>query len=213
MKSFLELNRTKIAFAFKATSLILTLFFVLIFIITWIATGLLPELQLLSMIVLATSIVLPLLLLGMAYVVWLINRMIRNKSFNKKPFNQLDQIGFTISYINDNTKWHFTEETKEAKLNGYIIQFDTNASGDWQKTFEFKAFIKKIVIEEERYKTLEKKFKQDNIYFGIGGLIKKYYLKGIDNLSIDQLKIELINFVESLRAEGLEPSESRIGWA
>lgn len=56
-----------------------------------------------------------------------------------------------------------------------------------------------------KIKILEEKFKRQDIYFVYDGLIKVYDIKKTRNLTIEQLRIDLIAFVQALKSEELEP--------
>lgn len=112
MTGFLELNRHKIIFAFKVLSIT---FIILASIPLTIGlfSGELPDLLLLILILLSAVIGFPLLVITLGYLDWLSKQQSRLKAFSAQPFNQLDQLGFLESYLNDKTKWYFTEEIKE----------------------------------------------------------------------------------------------------
>jgi len=58
------------------------------------------------------------------YIVWLLNHKARQKAFSKIPFNEIEKIGFYKSYIDDSSKWSFTDEIKEGKFNGFTLRMD-----------------------------------------------------------------------------------------
>ncbi len=208
MTNFLEINRNKLRFALKAISLTFTLIVLIIFTILGVTKNEFPDWVLFVSILISSSIGLPIFVIGLAYIDWHSKIRIRNKAYNQQPFDELDQIGFTISYLNDKTKWYFTEEFKEIVINGYRIQCD--ARKESPNTIEFKAFVKHTKIEKEKFKTLDEKLRQEEIYFDFGGLIKKYNIKKKMNLTIEQLKIDLTQFVEILQHEEFEPDENRM---
>jgi hypothetical protein len=69
------------------------------------------------------------------YFVWLLNHKARQKAFSKIPFNEIERIGFYKPYIGDSSKWSFTDEIKEGKLNGFILRMDI--SKEESQTIEF----------------------------------------------------------------------------
>jgi hypothetical protein len=162
-----------------------------------------PDLLLFVSVLIGASIVFPIFIIGLAYIEWLSKRRIRNKAFSHCPFDELDKIGFTVSYLNEQTKWYFTEETKEVSINNYLIQCDVRRESP--NTIEFKAFVKHAAIEKETFKKLEAKFKSEEIYFDLGGLVKKYNIKKSSNLTIEQVKKDLTQFVQTLKREEFEP--------
>lgn len=211
MTSFLNINRHKLTFAFKATSGIFTLIIFTIIIIIGLTKNNYPNLDLLIIVILSASIGFPIFILGLAYIEWLSKRRVRKKALEYCPFDQLDKIGFTVSYLHEKTKWYFTEVTKEIKINGYRIQVDTKRESP--KTLEFKVFVQSPEIDEEAFKRLETKLKQDDIYFDFDGPVKKYNLKRPINLTAEQLKTDLTKFVEILKNEKFESTDRQNGRA
>jgi hypothetical protein len=203
MTDFLQINRQKLQFALKATSLTFTIIVLVIFTILGLTKNEYPDLLLFVSVLIGASIVFPIFIIGLAYIEWLSKRRIRNKSFSQRPFDELDKIGFTVSYLNEQTKWYFTEEAKEVSINNYLIQCDIRRESP--NTIEFKAFVKHLVIEKEKFKKLEAKFKSEEIYFDFGGLVKKYNIKKSRNLTIEHVKNDLTQFVQTLKREEFEP--------
>jgi hypothetical protein len=203
MTKFLDINRHKISFAFKAISLTLTIIVLVVFSIIGLTKNEYPNMLLLVKVLIGTSIVFPIFIIGVAYIEWLSKRQIRNKAFRQRPFDELDKIGFTVSYLYNKSKWYFTEETKELSINNYLIQCDIRRESP--NIIEFKTFVKHEEIDQERFKILEAKFKHQEIYFDFDGLIKQYNIKKTMNLTIGQVKTELSQFVQTLKEEGFEP--------
>lgn len=203
MRNFTDINRHKILFALKVSSITFTIIVLVVFAIIGLTKNEYPDLLLFIKVLAGASIVFPIFLVGLAYLDWYSKTQVRNKAFKQKPFNELDKIGFTVSYLYEKTKWYFTEETKELSINNYLIQCDVRR--ETPNTIEFKAYIKYKEIEEERMKTLVAKFKQQEIYFDFDGLVKKYNIKKAMNLTIEQIKSELTQFVQALEREKFEP--------
>ena len=202
-KRYAHINSQKLPFALKATSLTFTIIVLVIFTILGLTKNEYPDLLLFLSVLVGASIVFPIFIIGLAYIEWLSKRRVRNKVFRQRPFDELDKIGFTVSYINDKTKWYFTEETKEVSINNYLIQCDIRRESP--NTIEFKAFVKHTEIEKERFKSLNEMFKQEEIYFDFGGLVKKYNIKKTMNLTIEEVKTDLTQFVQTLKREKFEP--------
>ena len=116
MDTFISLNKSKLKFAFSATSLILLGLVSVILIIAYFSNGQ-PGIELLMTILLTAGVGFPIFIVLIAYLTWLYRRSLRRKLFAKAPFNQLENIGFSKSYLNIDTKWHFTEEIKEKIIN------------------------------------------------------------------------------------------------
>lgn len=205
MTTFLQINKHKLPFAIKVISLIFTIIVFGIYIMLVVSGKEYPDLITLICVLLGTSIIFPISIIGVAFLEWRNKRKIRNRAYSIPPFNELNKIGFTNSYLNKNSKWNFTEENKEITIDNYLITCDIKR--DSPNTILFKTFIKNCVIEKERFKTLETKFKQNDIYFDLNGLIKKYNIKKNMDLTIEQVEDDLNQFVIILKQENFEPDE------
>lgn len=115
----------------------------------------------------------------------------------------MENIGFHKAYIDNTSKWSFTDE-KEGTLNGFtlrmglskekgphIIEFDTPV--EWKK------------LDKSEFNCLTEKFKQHNVEFRIGSLIKQYDTRQQALQTVYELKQDLEQFTTLLRQEGFEP--------
>ena len=204
MDGFLKLNRHKLRFAFIATSLIF-LSLALIFLVIGYYNEQLPDIILLTTILLVAGIGFPIFIISIAYLEWLSKRRVRKRAFSKPPFNQLDKIGFSLSLINEKTKWFFTEESKESVINDFKIKCDITRENS--KTIQFKALVNYRQIDKDEFKHLEQHFKNHGIIFDFEGLVKMYDMKKPTIHSAQQLKSDLIKFTELLKKENFKPQK------
>lgn len=204
MNEFLKLNKHKLPFAFISTSLAF-LAIALVFLAIAYFNNQFPDLSLLIIILLVAGIGFPVFIIMVAYLEWLSKRRLRIKAFSVKPFDQLDKIGFTKSFINEKNKLYFTEETKEGIFNDFRIICDVTRKNP--KTIQFKALIKHKQIEEDDLKKLENQLKTQNIVFDFDGIIKMYNLKRLTIHSIIQLESDLVKFTELLKKQNFEPEK------
>ena len=204
MDGFLKLNRHKLRFAFIATSLIF-LSLALIFLEIGYYNEQLPDIILLTTILLVAGIGFPIFIISIAYLEWLSKRRVRKRAFSKPPFNQLDKIGFSLSLINEKTKWFFTEESKESVINDFKIKCDITRENS--KTIQFKALVNYRQIDKDEFKHLEQHFKNHGIIFDFEGLVKMYDMKKPTIHSAQQLKSDLIKFTELLKKENFKPQK------
>lgn len=207
MNNFLELNKHKFSFGLKLLSLSFTVLFVVIPIAVSIANGTYPTWTLFICVLLFGSVIFPLFLTGIVYLTWLNKIWVKKKALNRRPFDELDRIGFATAYINEKSKWNYTEEIKEIVIDGYRIQF--NVIMGFPSNIEFRALVKYPTVERERFTAFEASFKEDRIYLDIDSLVKVYSPKKEDNLTIEQLKAELIQFAQMMRLENFEPLDRK----
>jgi hypothetical protein len=205
MRKFLELNRWKLRFAFTTTSLILLVPLSIIWIVAYINESL-PDLQLLVIMLFTAGFALPGFILLLGYLTWLHKSITRKKALSKIPFNQIENLGFYKSLINDQTKWHLTEEIKQGMINGFILRFDI--APDKSHVIQVEAPVEWQQIDKRKYNRLSKKFKRFNIEFRIGSLVKQYNTRRINVRSIAELQKDLEQFTEILEIEGFRPKKS-----
>src|SRR5688572_7772169 len=117
MDTFLELNRHKLTFTFIRISLVLLGLVSIVLAIAYFTRNFPNGLSLFA-ILLTTGICFPIFIMLVGYLIWLLNHRARKKAFSKAPFNQIESIGFYKSYVDGSSKWAFTDEIKEGKLDG-----------------------------------------------------------------------------------------------
>lgn len=209
MNTFLELNRQKLKPLFFRISLVLLGLVLLIFLIAFWATGNLPNGQLLLSIILATGIGFPLFIMLLGYLTWLLNHKARQNAFSKTPFDQIENIGFYKAYIGNASKWLFTDEMKEGKLNGFAFRMDL-AKEKGRHFIEFDIPVEWKKLDKSEFKRLTEKFKQHNAEFRIGSIVKRYDTRQEALQTVSNLKQDLELFTTLLRQEGFE-AKSRYG--
>lgn len=208
MDTFLALNRDKLKFIFVQLSLVLLGLVSIVLVIAHLA-GNFPNGQLLLGIMLATCIGFPLFIMLLGYMIWLLNHKARQNAFSKIPFNQIENIGFYKSYIGNGSKWSFTDEIKEGKLNGFTLSMDV--SKEKNNTIEFNIPTEWKKLDKSEYNRLIEKFKQHGVEFRIGSLVKQYDTKRPALQTIPDLKQDLELFMTLLKQEGFEPTAGQ-GW-
>jgi len=208
MHKFLELNRAKLKFAFTRTSLIF-LTVVSIFLGIGYLTGNLPDAVLLFTILFTAGIIFPLFIILITYFTWLHKSSVRRKLFSKTPFDQTKNIGFYKSYLNLNTKWFFTEEVKEGKLNDFLLVVDV--CRDKNHVIEVTAATEWKKLDKSEYTRLHEKFRQYGIELRIGCLVKRYNTKRLTVHTVSDLESDLLQFTSLLKQEGFEPQKQQGG--
>ena len=199
MNTFLKLNLRKIRFAYIVSVVSLLSFTAIILLIAYLQ-GHHPYKELLAAILFTDIFVSPILIISIGYFIWTINRFKRNQAFLNAPFDKLDEIGFQISLKNEKTKWHFTEEVKEAIINGFQVQCDVII--DNGKYFEFEMLNTFKQIDSNEYHRLEKLLSEYSGYFKFDTVAKRYQISKADKLNVRDIKIELQQFTIMLKQEG-----------
>jgi len=167
-------------------------------------TGNFPTGQLLIGVLLATGIGFPVFILLLGYLGWRLGQKARQKTFSKSPFNEIESIGFYKAFINHSSKWAFTEEIKEGKLNGFTLRMDLSKEKG-RHTIEFQTPTEWKKIDKIEYNRLTEKFNQYHVEFKIGSLVKQYDTKQQTLQTVSDLRKDLELFTTLLRQEGFEP--------
>jgi len=201
MHQFLNLNRHKLPFAFKATSLIFLVFILAVFIIAYI-NGQQADIDVI-IILLLFGVALPCFIIVVSYWAWYYKHWAKRKAFSKSPFDQLHELGFSDSLLNEKSKWFFTEEVKAGNVNGFKIIADILY--DKSYIIEVRAFAAWRQVDKNEYKRLNKEFRAHDIVFDIGSLVKRHNTKKLSVLGIGDLKIDLEEFTELLKRNGFVP--------
>ena len=202
MDTFLQLNRHKLTATFVRLSLILLGLVSVVLLIAYL-TGNFPTGQLLIAILLVTAIGFPLFVMFLGYIGWQINHKARIKAFSKVPFSDVENIGFVKAYIGDNSKWVFADEIKKGKFNGFTLTMDV--SKEKGHTLEFDIPTKWKKLDKNDYSRLTEKFKQHNIEFRMGSLVKQYDPRQSQLQTVSELKRDLELTTTILLQEGFEP--------
>ncbi len=204
MDTFLELNRQKLKPSFIRIALVLLGLVFVISLIAFLTSGNLPSGQLLFSIILTAGVGFPLFILLLGSLTWLLNHKSRQSAFSKTPFDQIENIGFYRSYKGDTSKWSFTDEIKEGKLNGFTLKMDISKEKG-RHFLEFDIPVEWKKIDKSEFNRLTEKFKQYNAEFRIGSIAKQYDIRQHTLQTVSDLKTDLLLFTTLVKEEGFEP--------
>lgn len=204
MDGFLKLNRYKIRFVFVTTSLLFLSIAIILLIIGYLNEQL-PDIILLTTIFSVAGIGIPIFVIAVSYLEWLSKQRMRKRVFSKTPFDKLPKIGFKKSFLNEKTKWYFTEETKEGVINNFKIKCDITRENS--KMIQFKALVEYRQIDKNELKRLEQHFHKYDVIFDFEGLTKMVDINRQTINTEQQLESELRKFTELLKNENFEPKK------
>jgi hypothetical protein len=202
METFLQLNRDKLKPTFGRLSLILVGFVSVVLFIAYLTDNF-PTVQLIGSIILVTAIGFPLFIMLLGYIGWHINHKVRQKAFSKVPFSDIENIGFYKAYSGDNSKWTFTHEIKKGHINGFTLTMDVSKEKGHTLEFDIPTEWKKL--DKNHFSRLTEKFKQHNIEFKMGSLVKQYDTRQPEMQTVAELKQDLELTTTILLHEGFEP--------
>ena len=204
METFFQLNRDKLTTIFGRLSLILLGVVSVILLLAYL-TGNLPNGKLLLSIILVTAIAFPVFIILLGYIGWQANRKARQKAFSKIPFSDIENIGFYKAYLGDNSKWSFTDEIKKGHINGFNLTMDISKEKGHTLNFDISTQWKKL--DKNDFSRLTEKFKQHNIEFRMGSLVKEYDITQLKFRTVSELKQDLELATTILLQEGFEPKQ------
>ncbi|WP_445722642.1 hypothetical protein [Flavobacterium sp.] len=193
-KQFIELNERKVKILLLTLSILFTSLAIVICYINnefnWIFT-------------LYLGVVFPFILVFIGYLGWVYNYKNRKIIFSKSPLNQLSKIGFYTCLKNQKSIGEFARIIEEIQISDFKINCDIVNS----KQILFSTFTDFRKLDSIDYKFLRDKYKSKGIIFDFMSVKKKYELKEIYLLSVEELNEDLKDFVRILEFENFKPIE------
>jgi hypothetical protein len=202
MDTFLKLNRQKLKPAFIRISLIFFGAVLIPLTITYMA-GTVPNGQFLLSILIVACVGFPIFIMLLGYLIWQLNHKVRQKVFTTTPFDQVDKIGFYRTHIGDTSKFSFTDEIKEGKLNGFTLKMDLSKEKG-RRFIEFDIPVEWKKLDRIEFSRLTEKLKQYNAEFRIGSIVKQYDTRQHTLQTISDLKQDLDRLTAILQQAGFE---------
>ena len=205
MKEFLQLNRSKLVFAFKFTLAFCLTLVLIIFGIGYLK-GHLPELTLFLTVILSAGIGFPIfiIVIGTLRGAWDLHK--RRKAFGTYPFSELSNYGFTEKLKNDISRWQFSEPILTGKIDNFeiIAEVDTQHEPD---IIKFQALTEVEAIGKNEVRRLTRKFSTDDIHLDFHGVSKRISVKNHRMNNVTELTNELARFIQILNQENFKPKK------
>lgn len=194
MKDFLKLNKSKLLFAFKFTSILCLCVCGFFLILAKFNQNQFPNTKLLIQILIVGGILFPILILFIAYLSWQNKNWIYNKYVKNIFCNEGNGFGYSEKLANQNSKWHFTEKVLSKTENGFEIQIEIV-----KNEIEFWIFAMNNEIEENKLKNFEHKISQlqfkkifyDSFYLSLNR-------KKLNNNNLKEIEIKITKFTSLL---------------
>jgi len=203
MREFLQINKSKLKFAFIFSSLVFSGLVLIIFAIGFFNQQI-PEISLFLTVLLGAGLGMPLfiILIGTLRGTWDIRK--RKRAFSSKPYSELKNFGFVEQLKNKNNRWQFSEHV----LIGEICDYKILAEVDTQNApnvIRFQAITEIENIGNDEIRRLTRKFEPYDIELDFDGVTKKIFIKDKRITTIDQLLNDLKNFIEIIKRENFKP--------
>jgi hypothetical protein len=202
MRPFLQLNRQKLAFAFRTTALIFLTLPVAAFLLAAL-NGYKADAELVIIVLLCAGIPFPAFILLISYLAWYQKREVRRKAFSIPPYSLIHEIGFRDALLNESSRWSFTEVIKQGRMNGFYLLADVQH--DRTRFIEIRALVAWKQLGKEEFKQLQDLFKTHGVEFDMASFVKRYDTKRPPVHSIQELKQDLEQFTALLQQNGFRP--------
>lgn len=144
---------------------------------------------------------------------WISEQNKRKKALQTSPFNQLEEIGFKACYYHCQNWKSTTDRSLCLAINEFIVIFDAPGPDRKMPCALFTVLIKKKKLNKQERSNLQRELQSRTIkhfvLFERSQLSRIYPLKE-NIISLDQLKLELVDFVQFLKEAGFELDNDQI---
>jgi len=195
MKDFLKLNKLKLLFAFKFTSILCLCVCGFFLILAKFNQNQFPNTQLLIQILIVGGILFPILILFIAYLRWENKNWVYNKYVKNKICKEGNGFGYSEKLTNQNSKWYFTEKVLSKTENGFEIQIEIV-----KNEIEFWIFAVNNKIEKNKLEYFEEKIIQlDFKKLFYGGFYLSLNRKKLNDNNLKEIEIKITKFINLLQ--------------
>jgi hypothetical protein len=199
MNEFLKLNRHKIKFGLKWTSVIFTT--IVLALLSWgIFRGQIPGWSLVLTVVLTAGIVFPffIITLGTLQEFFVYRRTMR--ILDSYPFSELTKFGFRKDFANENSKWTLTQLKLKGHFNDYPMQAELEHS-----IFKIVAFVNLDRVTQDHIRRLKQDLGDERIEMDWLGISLRYDTSREQVTSFEQMSYDLKRLIDYLNTEQLRP--------
>ena len=201
MKDFVKLNKSKLLFAFKFTSILCLCVCGFFLILAKFNQNQFPNTKLLIQILIVGGILFPILLLFIAYLSWENKNRIYNKYVKNKICKDVNCFRYSEKLTNQNSKWHFTEKVLSKTENGFEIQIEIV-----KNEIEFWIFAMNKEIEKNKLEYFEQKIGQlDFKKLFYGGFYLSLNRKKLNDNNLKEIEIKLTKLINLLLEYNYKP--------
>ena len=202
MNLFLQLNQHKLKFAFVFCSLLGLGAVSLLFILGYMKQWAMPDVSERNYIFFGAGVGLPVFILTVAWLSWEVELRKMRRLLSVSPFSELKSIGFFDGMKNMRSKWNFTEIILVAQIDGFSIVCEADRNKKY--SFSMTIYLMPQSKGEPELQALKRKFDARNIDFNNLVARKWYNTRKPQVTSIEEVKQDLEEFVQMLKAEGYE---------
>jgi hypothetical protein len=198
ISEFLNLNKKKIVLGIKWTSIIFTSIVIGIFIWGHFNEQMSDTLLAVTVLIFA-SVIFPVFIMALGTIQEYLVFRKTSTLINNYPFNELTNLGFKKTLINENSKWTMTQLRLEGRFNDYPIETELEKTN-----FKFIALVNLDKISKDHLKHLKREMGDGRIEMDWFGVSLIYNLARDRVTSIEQIKGDLKRMTDYLKRENLE---------
>jgi len=199
MKEFIALNKQKIIFGLRWSSIIFTTIVLIAF--AWGKfNGQVPTIELFVSILLVAGIVFPLFIITLGVLQDYSEYKRIDKILNTYPYSDLVNNGFKRIPTNQNSKWMLSKVMLRGHFNSYPVDCEVENG-----ILKIIALVNRDNFKKEHMEKLKKDFGSKKVAYDSLGIAMGYNVKKERLTAFEQLKGDLDKFVQFFKKEGLEP--------
>ena len=180
--------------------IILTMILI-VFLIAYLHSSVLPDMILIFSVLIFSCIVLPVAIMSISLIIWIRLQKKKNKVFE---IVEMNKIGFIDKEINEEEFWKLIEHIKTRNVDGYII--NANLSDTYSNQLELTIPLKWRRVNKHEFTALENEFTSQNIKLEIGYIVKQFCIKTLlanrDSVTFNK---HILDFVRLVKQKGFEP--------
>ena len=195
-QEFLRLNKNKIIFGLKWTSIIFTV----IVLAAYAWTGKLPAWTLFITVLLFASVLFPIFIMALGTFRDYLEFKRTNEILNRYPYNELTKNGFKRVPTNQNSKWLFSQIMLQGHFDDYPMDCEVENG-----ILKMIALVNRDNFKKEHLKELKREFGGKKIEYDWLGIALKYNVNKERLTAYGQLKGDLDRFIQFFKKEGLNP--------
>ncbi|WP_281637293.1 hypothetical protein [Flavobacterium marginilacus] len=203
MKEFLELNKPKLPFAFKITSILCLSVYSIFLILAKFNQNQFPSINLLLLILMIAGFLFPILILLTAYLHWENEKRYYKKFIIAKTDKNENSFGYSEKLMNQDSKCFFATKI----LSKNIKSFEVEIKFEYKEIAFYICAINKD-IENAKLKYFEKKLKElnfENFIFRV--FVLKIKRKEFDENSLKDIEIKLVKLVNLFEEYDYKPEK------
>jgi|GEM_PF-2309308 len=202
IKEFLIINRDKLEFGLKWSSIIFISLVLVAF--AWGRYhGQIPEWSLFITVLLVAGIFFPVFCMTLGTIKEFQEYKITKRTLDQYPFNELTKNGFEIILTNKKSKWMFSQ----IMLRGHIDDYPMDCEVE-NGIIKLIALVNRDNFKKEHMKELKREFGDRKVEYDWLGIALRFNIKKEKFTSFGQLKADIHRFIQFFKKNELKSWEN-----